>query len=54
LFWLEPSTRDAEVISSAMQHLYHVLFGPESGHRVTFLAQRYAGSNPRSTAKTGQ
>jgi hypothetical protein len=42
-FWLEPATRDANVIIAAMRHLYETLFGLEPGHRITFLALRTHG-----------
>lgn len=43
-FWLEPATRDADVITAALRYLYNNMFGQNSGHCITFLAQRH----PRS------
>ncbi len=44
LFWLDPATRNADVILAAMQYLYFSSFGTESGHRITFLAPRWRNS----------
>jgi len=44
-YWLEPATRNSDIIIAAMRYLYHVMFNYESGHRITFLAPR----NLRST-----
>jgi hypothetical protein len=45
--WLKPLVRHAEVVNTALQHLYRQWFGEEPGHRISFLAKRRFGRELR-------
>jgi hypothetical protein len=43
-FWLEPATRNSDIITAALRYLYHLMFNLNPGQRITFLAPRNSHS----------